>query len=161
MYGWIVFLHVLGGFTFVLGHGASMLVAFRLRGQRDVGVIRELLALSQGGLIVMYVGLLVLLAAGITAGFMGGHWGRMWIWAALVILVGVMVLMYVLATPYYGRMRAAAGSPGYEKQAAKLEPPASPDQLPGLADSNRPYLLAVIGGVGLVAILYLMLFKPF
>lgn len=161
MYGWIVWLHVLGAFVFVLGHGASMIVAFRLRGQRDASQIRELLAVSQTGLIVTYVGLLVLLAAGIAAGFVGGHWGRLWIWVSLGILLGVSVLMYALATTHYGRMRAAAGSPGYEKQAAKYRPPASPDQLPGLVDSNRPMLLAVVGGIGLVAILYLMLFKPF
>ena len=37
------------------------------------------------GVGLMYVGLLVLLAAGIVAGFMGDHWGRVWIWAALAI----------------------------------------------------------------------------
>jgi Predicted integral membrane protein (DUF2269) len=161
MYGWIVFLHVLGAFTFVLGHGASMIVAFRLRGQRDMSQIRELLAVSQIGLIVTYVGLLVLLAAGILAGFVGGHWGRLWIWVSLGILLVVSVAMYIVATPHYGRMRAAAAAPGYEKQAAKFKPPASPDQLPALADSSRPFLLAVVGGIGLIAIVYLMLFQPF
>lgn len=161
MYGWIVFLHVLGGFTFVLGHGASVIVAFRLRGQRDTSQIRELLAVSQTGVAITYVGLLLLLAAGILAGFIGDHWGRLWIWTSLGILLLVSVMMYAVATPHYGRMRAAAAAQGYEKQAAKYRPPAAPEQLPALADSNRPFWLAIVGAVGLIAIIYLMLFKPF
>jgi hypothetical protein len=37
MHGLMVFLHVLGAFVFVLAHGASALVAFRLRTEREPG----------------------------------------------------------------------------------------------------------------------------
>jgi hypothetical protein len=160
MYQWIVFAHVLGSFVFVLGHGASMIVAFRLRGQRDPARIRDLLAVSQIGTGVTYIGLVVLLVAGVAAGFVGAHWGRLWIWAALAILLVVTGMMYAVASPHYGRMRAAAGTPGYERHAASFRPPARPEDLPGLVDSPRPFFLALVGGAGLVGILYLMLFKP-
>lgn len=160
MYGWVVFLHVLGAFLFVAAHGSSMVISFRLRGQRDRAAISELLQASQIGVGIMYLGLLVLLGGGILAGFMGGHWGRLWIWAALVVLVVVMAVMYTVATPFYGRMRLAAGL-GDQRQAQRYRPPVTPGDLDQLAASNRPFWLAVFGGIGLLVILWLMLFKPF
>ena len=161
MYDWIVFGHVIGGFVFVLGHGASMIVAFQIRGQRDAARIRDLLSVSQVGTGVMYGGLLILLVAGIAAGFVGDHWGRLWIWTAIGILIAVMAVMYSVASPHYGRMRAAAGAPGYEDRAARFKPPVTREDLPRLADSSRPIVLALVGGIGLASLLYLMLFKPF
>jgi hypothetical protein len=81
MYGIVVLLHVLGAFAFVLAHGVSMLASFRLRGERDRARQAQLLELSGIGVGLMYIGLGVLLVAGIAAGFMGNHWGRAWIWA--------------------------------------------------------------------------------
>ena len=161
MYGLVVFLHVLGAFVFVIAHGSSMLAAFRLRGETDRQRIAAILDLSSAGIGLMYVGLLVLLLAGVLAGFMGDHWGRGWIWAALGTLVVVIAAMYLLATPFYKRMRAAAGAQVPEQVAARLEPPATPEDLALLATSNRPMLLAAIGGLGLAVILWLMVMKPF
>lgn len=161
MYGIVVLLHVLGAFAFVLAHGVSMLVSFRLRGERDRARQAQLLELSGIGIGLMYIGLGVLLVAGIAAGFMGDHWGRAWIWASLAVLVAVIAVMYTVATPFYGRMRAAAGVPGSEQMAARLKPPATPADLEALAVSNRPMLLAAVGGIGLVVIVWLMLAKPF
>lgn len=160
MYGMVVLLHVLGAFGFVLAHGASVFVAFRLRSERDRSRIAALLELSSGGINVMYIALLVMLLAGVVAGFMGDHWGRLWIWVALGTLVVVIAAMYLLATPYYGRMRVAAGASVPAQVAARLQPPPTAAELDGLATSNRPYTLAAIGGIGLVIIVWLMLAKP-
>lgn len=161
MYQVVVFLHVLGAFAFVAAHGASMITAFQLRGERDRSRQAALLQASQIGIGVMYVGLLLLIVAGITAGFMGGHWGRGWIWASLGTLVVVMAVMYALATPFYGRMRAAAGVGGMGQSADRYKPPATEADLEALATSNRPWVLATVGGIGLVVIIWLMLSKPF
>lgn len=161
MYGIVVLLHVLGAFAFVLAHGVSMVVSFRLRGERDAARQAQLLELSGMGVGLMYIGLAVLLVAGVAAGFLGNHWGRGWIWAALAVLVVVIAVMYAVATPFYGRMRAAAGVPGSEQMAARLKPLATPADLGALATSNRPLLLAAVGGIGLVVIVWLMLSKPF
>ena len=96
MYGLVVLLHVLGAFAFVMAHGVSMLIAFRLRGERDPGRQALLLELSGISVGLMYIGLGVLLLAGIVAAFMGGLWDRGWIWAALGILV--VVIMVLIAT---------------------------------------------------------------
>jgi hypothetical protein len=161
MYQVVVFFHVLGAFAFILAHGVSMVVSFRLRRERDAARQASLLELSGQGIGLMYIGLGVLLLAGIVAGFMGGHWGRGWIWASLGVLVAVIVVMYTVATPFYGRMRAAAGVPGSEQMASRLKPPASPGDLEVLATSPRPMVLAAVGGIGLAVIVWLMLFKPF
>ena len=161
MYGFVVLLHVLGAFAFVAAHGVSMVAAFQLRGERDRQRQAQLLAMSGLAVGLMYIGLGTLLVAGIIAGLMGDHWGHAWIWASLVTLVVVIAVMYTVATPFYGRMRAAAGVPGSEQMAAKLKPPPSPADLEALATSNRPLLLALVGGIGLVLIVWLMLAKPF
>ena len=69
--------------------------------------------------------------------------------------------MYVVATPFYGRMRAAAGGGGMADARDRFKPPATDADLDALAASNRPFLLAAIGGVGLVVIVWLMVLKPF
>ena len=160
MYQWIVILHVLGAFAFVAAHGVSMVAVFQLRGERDRARQAALLEVSGTGIGLMYIGLLVLLAAGILAGFVGDHWGRLWIWVALATLVVFTAVMYVLATPFYGRMRAAAGI-GPAERAAQYKPPVTEADLAALASSNRPWVLAIVGGIGLVVIVWLMLAKPF
>jgi len=161
MYGFVVLVHVLGAFAFVMAHGVSMLIAFRLRGEREPA--RQALLLELSGLSVglMYIGLGVLLLAGILAAFMGGLWGRGWIWASLGILVAVIAVMYAVATPFYGRMRAAAGVPGSEALATRFKPTPTPADLDGLAASSRPFVLAAVGGIGLASIVWLMVSKPF
>ena len=161
MYGFVVLLHVLGAFGFVLAHGISMLVSFRLRTERDPARQAHLLELSSTGVNLMYIGLSVLLLAGIAAGFLGNHWGRGWIWAAIGTLVVVMAAMYAMATPFYARMRVAAGAPVPEQVAARMQPPPTQEELQRMAASTRPIWLAIIGGVGLVVLIWLMLAKPF
>ena len=161
MYGFVVLLHVLGAFTFVAAHGVSMVAAVRLRGERDRVRQVALLDVSAAGVGLMYVGLLVLLAAGIVAGFMGDHWGQAWIWAALVTLVLVIVVMYAVATPFYGRMRAAAGIGQWAERRDRYKPPATEADLDMLATSNAPFVLATVGVIGLIVIIWLMLLKPF
>lgn len=161
MYGLVVLLHVLGAFLFVLAHGASMLVSFRLRGERDPVRQAALFDLSSSGINLMYVGLTILLVAGIAAGFMGGHWGRGWIWVAIGTLVVVMAVMYSVATPFYGRMRAAAGATVPDQVVARMKPPPAREDLERMATSSRPIWLAAVGGIGLAFITWLMLAKPF
>lgn len=160
MYAYIVLLHVVGAFVFALSHGVSVAVGLRLRGARSREEVSALLELSGVALSGLYVGLLLLLVGGVWAGFAGDHWGDLWIWAALGVLVAVIVAMYAVATPFYGRMRAAAGVLTDPKQLARYGDLA-PDELERMGASSRPIWLAVIGGIGLLVILWLMVVKPF
>ena len=160
MYAYIVLLHVIGAFVFALSHGVSVAVGLRLRGVRSREQAAGMLELSGMAIGGMYVGLLLLLVGGIWAGFAGEHWGRLWIWAAIGILVVIIGAMYAVATPFYGRMRAATGVLTDPKQVEKFGEMA-PDELERMAASSRPIWLAIVGGVGLLAILWLMVVKPF
>jgi hypothetical protein len=161
-YPWIVFVHVAAAFLFVMGHGASMWVSDQIRHERDPVRIRALLEMSSRSLGLVYTSLLVLLVAGIAAGVMGGYFGRGWIWAAIVVLVAVIVLMYALATRYYGSVREAVGLRSYGTPKDAPDPtPVSPEELAALVDTRRADVIGLIGVIGLLILLWLMMFKPF
>src|SRR5215208_5777749 len=107
MYPWIVLLHVVGAFLFVLSHGASAWMAMMIRAQPDRRRVAVMLEMSSMSIVGAYVGLLLMLIGGIWAGIYGNHFSRGWIWAAIALLVVVMVVMYAVATPYFVRLRGA------------------------------------------------------
>lgn len=155
VYRWLVFLHVAGAFGFLLAHGTSVAVIFRLRSERDRAKISALTSLSASTIGPTYVSLGLILAAGVIAGFQGKWWGQGWIWAALAILIVVAGLMFPLGTLYYRKARAAAQVDEFG------EPEISDEELEILLRSGRPWLLALLGFGSLLVILWLMMFKPF
>ncbi len=164
MYQWFVFAHVLGVFGFLLAHGTAAAVAFALPRQREIERVRVLLDLSRGVTMVANVSLLVLLAGGITAGFMGNWWGQGWIWTALGLFILLGVTMTLLGSRPLNRLRQLvhADNPSRSEMISHASLDASAEkQLAVLLDATHPWLLTVIGGGGLVLILWLMMFKPF
>ena len=161
-YPWVVFIHVAAAFLFVMGHGASMWTSDQIRRERDPARIRALLELSSRSLGLVYGSLGTLLIAGIAAGVIGGHFGRGWIWAAIVVLVAVIVLMYALASSYYARVRQAVGMRTYGMPKDAPDPtPVSAEELALLVDTRRPDVIGLVGVIGLLILLWLMVFKPF
>lgn len=162
MYGWVVFLHVIGVFGFLMAHGVSAGVSFRLRKERNREHIRLLLDLSASTAAVFGVSFLLLFITGIIGGFMGNWWSKLWIWVALGLLIAISVVMSALGQRYYHRLRKAVGLPYME--AMKQHPPSEPasdEEIAAIAASGRPMLLAVIGFGGIIIITWLMKFKPF
>ena len=160
MYQWIVLLHIVGAFVFVLSHGASVWMAMLIRGERDRPRIAAMLSISTASIGGAYVGLLLMLIGGIWAGIAGGHFARGWIWAAIVVLVAVIAVMYAVATPYFVKLRAAAG---VETRGKPPEPSllASDEDLAALASRAPVAALLGSGAIGLLLILWLMVIKPF
>ncbi len=161
-YSWLKFVHVVSVLGFLAVHGASVNVAFKLRGERRQERIQALLDLSNGYLNAMYGFLGLLLLSGIAAGIAGGWFTRsLWIWLALAILIGVMAGMYYLGTNRYTALRKAAGLPYFEggKQQVPVDPLPEAD-LAAMAQASRPWELASIGFGGILVITFLMMFKP-
>ena len=153
-YQWWVFIHLAGVFGFLLAHGASVGVLFRLRKERDREKVRELIQFSGSTIRLFYVSLLVLLVGGVGAG-LKGHWFHyQWIWEAIGVLVFISLAMYGMARPYYRKISAAT-----ELRPSGV-PRVSDEDLVLRLQSSTPIVVAWIGFVGLLVILWLMIFKP-
>ena len=159
MYPWIVLLHIVGAFLFILSHGVSAWMTLLIRGERDRKRIGALLDLSQASIGGAYVGLLLLLIGGIWAAIYGDHFRRGWTWAAIGVLVAVIVVMYMIATPFFARLREAVGSPARGKTPASV--PASDEDVAALAARAPAMPLLGAGAIGLLVLLWLMVLKPF
>src|SRR6476619_4476345 len=111
-YPWVVFVHVAAAFLFVMGLGASMWASDQIRPERDPERIKVLLEMSSRSLGMVYGGLLVRLIA------------------------VIIVLMYVLASSYYARVREAVGLRSMRTPKDAPDPtPVSPEELAVLVDT--------------------------
>jgi len=153
-YRWWKLLHVLGVLGFVMFHGVSIVVAFRLGKERDRTRIAELLQFSGASIQGMYASLVVLVVFGVVAGFAGKWWSYWWIWISLGLLVLTGVEMGFVARPYYQQL----------KDAIQLRPSGVPrksdEELDQLLRSRLAMLNAAWGLAALVLIAWLMIWKP-
>lgn len=154
MHRWWVFLHIAGAFGFLMAHGVSAYVTLRLPKERDPARVSQLLELSASSVGFMWNSIGLLLIGGIAAGFTGHFWGQGWIWAAIILLVVVMIAMYAMGTTWAKRLRTISSAMVGGTEAV------SRPQFEEILRSKRPYTIAAIGFVGLLAILWLMIFKP-
>jgi plastocyanin len=154
VYQWWVFVHLVGVFGFLLAHGVSVSVTFKLRKERDPARINALLQLSGTSIQAFYISLAVLLVGGFAAVTVGHLWSKAWIWSALAVLVIASLAMYRMARPFYRRV-------GFVARALEGGSEAVTDgQFAEILQSRRPWTIAWIGFGALAIILYLMVFKP-
>lgn len=159
---WFVFVHIVGVFVFLIGHGITAGVTWRLRSERDPIAIRTLLDFSRRSMTFMGLGFLMWFLAGIAAGFSGNFWttGTYWIWASL----GIALLTIILMTPwgrfYFNRVREAVGQ---DPKTGAVKADFAPDAatLDAAIVSGRPLMLVALGLGTVVVLSYLMIFKPF
>ena len=163
LYPWVVFLHVLSALAFMLAHGASAAVMFRVRVERDPARLAALLDLSQSVTGLLSLSLLALFIFGLIAGFMGSWWGRGWIWASLAVLVVLSIVMNSLGRMYFNKVRSALGLATYETQKKKIAPPPAlpAEALAAVLNAGQPRLVAWAGFISLAVLTWLMMFKPF
>lgn len=166
LYPWLVVIHVVGMMLFFIAHGVSVVIAFRLRGERDPARVRALLDASRPSVGVLpSIAFVAGLVAGIAAGFVGNWWGQLWIWLALGLLIGISGLMTPMAAMTLNRIRVASGQPVSVSSGRRIkgqpETEGDPEELRRLLEQWNPWPTALIGLAGFVAILVLMLLKPF
>lgn len=161
MYQFLVFLHIACVFVFLVAHGGSAVVAFRLKSERDPEPVKALLDLSTFALSswVTWVSLLVVLVTGVATGIMNSYFGTWWIWISIVLFVLIGGLMTPLAGMFFMKLRKAAGIYGDKKMAPTgiVDAP----EIDRLLSTWRPIVPGAIGVGGFVVILFFMLFKPF
>jgi hypothetical protein len=153
VYQWFVFTHLVGLVLFLIAHGASAFISFRIRSLRDAALVSDYLDLSQMASRAMYVGFLVLLIGGAGAATVNGFWPQPWVWGSVIVLVVVLVAMFAMGAGYYYKLRdLIAGKDG--------QPPIGQEALVAYLDSRRPDALTAIGLGGLIVLVWLMVMKP-
>ncbi|HXY71790.1 MAG TPA: cupredoxin domain-containing protein [Actinomycetota bacterium] len=153
-YQWWVFAHLLGVFGFLAAHGVSMTTGFRLRKERDPAKVVELVQLSSSSTRWFYGSFLLLGITGIAAATDAGLWSQFWVGTSVVVVVVVTGVMLSVGKPYYRKVGVVARAKAGGSKAV------SDKDFDELLRSRRSDVVIAVGVLGLVALLYLMLFKP-
>ncbi len=154
-YLWLRYLHLASAIIFVGIHGASMVVFYVIRGERNRERIQDLLAFSAKTVIPMYISVGLVVVTGVLVGQEIGAFRRGWGWWSLVLLAVVTILMIFIAKPIHRRILAACE---YRPSGA---PRVSDEELAMILRSPHVHLVTAIGAAGVGALVYLMTFKPF
>lgn len=161
-YLWLKFIHVIAAVTFMIAHGTSIAISFRLKHEQDVVRIKAMLDISGTMWVATMLSLLVSLIAGIVLGFMGRWWSQTWIWISVVLLVVITIWMFQIGQGTYHPLRKTLGLP-YQARGREMPAgePAPEEESFALIAKTRPWLMLIIGYGGFVVIIWLMMFKPF
>jgi uncharacterized membrane protein len=147
LYTWLRFLHLIGLVAFLIGHGISAGASFVLRRPLSDTARAAVLMVSIRAYAGAGPGLLLLVVTGVWMGFLGSWWRTGWIWTSIVVFVAVIVAMSAQSVPYHKARDAAAKNPMGEIESELKR--------------ARPEVLAAVGTVALVILVFLMVFKPF
>ncbi len=162
MYRWVVVLHVLSVFGFVLLHGASAMVFLRLRGERDPERVKALLQLSSFPANAAWASLAILLLSGIALGFMGGWWVRGWIWVSLGVLILMILAMGFMGSRSLNVIRGSLGIPSsYGEEPPEPQHRAELGTVQSQLAELPAWPLMAVGGGGIAILTWLMMLKPF
>ena len=150
---WLLYLHILSVLTLLGTHGVSMTVLYAIRKERDRARIMSLVQLSGQAIIPMYVSILAIVVFGSWIAFKLHLWSKTWIWLSIGVLVATIVLMGLTARPYFAKV----------KEACQMRPSGVPrisdEELAEVVGSPKAHLITAIGLIGLLSILYMMVFK--
>ena len=158
-YPWIVIGHVFLVILAFGAHGVSAFTVFRVRSAKDRTELRTLLDLSATALTVAGVMLLVAIVLGIWAAIIGGHFARLWPWAAIAVVIVVTAAMTPLAANPMRATRVALGI-GTDRSGSTLVAGSDAD-IAAATSKLRPEATMIIGVVGLALLVWLMEGKPF
>ncbi|UCE00581.1 MAG: hypothetical protein JSV42_07660 [Chloroflexota bacterium] len=162
LYEWVKFLHVIASVTFMVSHGASIAISFRLKGESDMDKVKTMLDLSGTMWVAMMLSLVVAAIAGVVLGFMLRWWSQWWIWISTVLLLVITIWMFTIGQGTFHKLRKALGMP-YQAGGREMpaEEPAPVEESKALIAKTRPHLMLLVGYGGFVVIIWLMMFKPF
>jgi hypothetical protein len=151
-----LYLHIACVAVFLLFHGVQMWAMFALAPafpDRERIFDRAEQSRMAGTPMYVSLGLLVLFGvlAGISGSFFSDGW---WLWGSIALLLITAGAMSGLAGPYMRAVRDAT------TRWADGSYPVPDAELEAMLRGSRPKVIAAIGVVGLLAILYLMVYKP-
>ena len=161
MFKWLLFGHIASVAGFLLAHGTSAAMAFRLRSEKTTDGIRSLTELSKQSTQAMYSFILLIFITGLLLGIQGGWFGRYWIWTAMVVLIATIGVMSALGGRF-NAVRGAVGLPAWDRRGkVTTSAPGSPEDIRLAVEAAPVGLITAIGVVALALLLWLMILKPF
>src|SRR4029079_4074539 len=103
----------------------------------------------------MYISILLIVVFGSLLAFKFHMWGETWPWIWIAMLAGTIAVMTVTGKPYFRKV----------KEACQLRPSGVPrisdEELGDVLTSPMAHVISLIGTLGILAVLHLMIFKPF
>lgn len=153
------YLHVAGVLLLLLAHGATVLVAFRVKREKDAARIGALLDLSRSSAPLLWVSIAVVAVTGALLATLAHLWGAYWVWSSAILFLAIAVAGYAWGALPFNAVRRAAGLP--YRQAGRTHPARAPDHA-SLSMARRalvPWRLAAAVAT-LLLILWLMMFRP-
>jgi hypothetical protein len=158
MYTWVVYLHVLVIFVFLIQHAAEIWISFKLREQTEPeGIFTTYGFMPANNIRNLRITYVLIILTGITAGLITPWWRQGWMWAALSVMIVIWIVMRRISSAYLTEVDAIA-----ERAQKNREDPSCIDHFKSELKARRePELLSVTAGLGGLLILWLMMFKPF
>jgi len=161
-YPWVVIAHVFFVIIAFGAHGTSAFAMFQARHDADRTRLAAVLDLSQASLAISGVALLLAVLLGIAAAIMGDHFGRLWPWASIGVVVVAFGVMTPIGANPMSDLRKTLGLPGRgDKPGQPSRPPGSTADVEAAQARLRPDLLSVIGIAAIAVLVWLMEAKPF
>lgn len=158
MYKWIVFLHVTTIFVFLVQHAVEIFVTFRLRAQQEPeGVFAIYAFMLNNNTRNLRITYSLIIVTGAIAGFMVPWWRQGWMWTALGVMIAIWIVMGRIGPIYL----TAVDDITNQAIQDKADPSALDKFRNDLKARREPEVMAVTSVVGLLIILWLMMFKPF
>lgn len=158
----IVFLHIISALGFIMAHGVSAMMLFKVSRERKYENLCNYLEISSAAMGPAMLALHGVEITGIVLTIMGRWWMMGWIWVSLALFAAVGFVMGKYAAAYMKSVRKAMGmaSPKELKKGARPMP-APYEKLVEIVESGRPRLVATAGLGGMAMIVALMTLKPF
>lgn len=159
MYNWLVFLHVLFAFLFILAHGVHAAAMLKFRGEPDPEKLLTFFNIVPDIKYVRYL-TIALGVFGLAAAFIAGWLTKVWVWGSLIIFLIIAWVMYQYGALHYLRIWNATLR-FIEAKKANTGLPAAQMEFDNARNAPNAMIVSIVGIAGLAIILWLMRFKPF
>lgn len=162
VYRVIVFLHVISALVFMMAHGVSAMMMFKISRERKYENLCNYLEISSAAMLPAMRALEGVILTGITLTIWARWYHMGWIWLSLGLFVAIGVVMGKFASSYLGSVRRAMGMVSPSDLKKGIRPLLAPQEvLMEVLAQGKPRLVATAGLSGLAAITFLMVAKPF
>ena len=158
MYNWVVYLHVTVIFIFLIQHAAEIIVTFKLREQKEPeGVFATYSFMPNNNSRNLRITYSLIIVTGAVAGFMSVWWRMGWIWTSLGVMIVIWIVMRRIGSQYLYAVDAIT------EQALKNKADESAIEKfrRDLKSRREPEIMTITSVIGMLIILWLMMFKPF